>query len=459
MIDRPSLLPLVLMVAMLGGCATTSEPDLSLLYGVTRNAIDQPPVILVHGVLGARLRDRDSREELWPGSLGRLLFSDFEELALNFDPQTLLPVDDELEAFAITDKAAGTDFYGRIIDTLDRAGGYVRADPGQPPPDGQRAYYVFFYDWRQDNVTSARKLDHFIEQIRADHGQPDLKVDIVAHSMGGLITRYYLRYGTQDVLDDNEFPVNLWGRSRVRRVILLGTPNLGSVDSVSAFIEGVRVGLGRIPTEVLATMPSLYQLFPHPINKDWIIKLDGSTLDRDLFDAELWRRFQWSVYDPVVRQRVIDQFDNPADGQAYLDRLTDYFEKHIERGRRFVWSLTVALDETPWQLILFGGDCEMTPARLLVEEVAGESIIRLDPDQISQPQSGINYPRLMLEPGDGTVTKASLLARNSLDPSVPRHPYVFFPLDYSFFICESHDQLTGNLTFRDNLLHVLLSRQ
>lgn len=56
------------------------------------------------------------------------------------------------------------------------------------------------------------------------------------------------------------------------------------------------------------------------------------------------------------------------------------------------------------------------------------------------------------------MTKSSLLARNSLDPSVPRHPYVFFPLDYSMFICESHDQLTGNVTFQDNLLHVLLSR-
>jgi len=30
-------------------------------------------------------------------------------------------------------------------------------------------------------------------------------------------------------------------------------------------------------------------------------------------------------------------------------------------------------------------------------------------------------------------------------------------LRYSFFLCESHDRLTGNITFQDNLLNALLS--
>jgi hypothetical protein len=63
----------------------------------------------------------------------------------------------------------------------------------------------------------------------------------------------------------------------------------------------------------------------------------------------------------------------------------------------------------------------------------------------------------MLEPGDGIVTKASLLARESLDSSVTRHRYIDFPLDYPLFLCEKHDALTGNETFQDNLLHALLS--
>jgi hypothetical protein len=94
---------------------------------------------------------------------------------------------------------------------------------------------------------------------------------------------------------------------------------------------------------------------------------------------------------------------------------------------------------------------------LLVEEVNGISEIRLWPRELSNPLSGVDYGSLMLEPGDGIVTKASLLARESLDPSISRHRYIDFPLDYPLFLCEKHDALTGNETFQDNLLHALLS--
>lgn len=136
----------------------------------------------------------------------------------------------------------------------------------------------------------------------------------------------------------------------------------------------------------------------------------------------------------------------------------EYFEIQLERARRFVWSLTVELEETPWKLIVFGGDCELTASRLVVEEVDGKSNTRLSPREIKHPEPGVNYQDIMLAPGDGTVTKTSLLARDSLDPRVARNPYIFFPIDYAMFICESHDQLTGNVTFQDNLLHALLSR-
>jgi hypothetical protein len=76
---------------------------------------------------------------------------------------------------------------------------------------------------------------------------------------------------------------------------------------------------------------------------------------------------------------------------------------------------------------------------------------------VRHPQPGIDYGMLMLEPGDGTVTKASLLAREALDPAQPRHPWSHFPLDYALFLCERHDRLTGNVSFQDNLLHALLS--
>jgi pimeloyl-ACP methyl ester carboxylesterase len=445
------------MIGVLAGCASeATRPDLRRLYAASARAVDQPPVVVIHGVLGAKLCTGDTREEVWPGGLSKLAFSTYRELALPIDTRTLGPGDDGLEPYAIFDSAAGNDFYGEILRTLESAGGYQRTEPGTPVSDGRKRYYVFLYDWRRDNIDSVRRLDAYIERIRADHGKPELEVDIVAHSNGGLISRYYARYGTVDLLNGNDFPVSQAGAKKIRRLVLLGTPNFGSVSAVTGMIEGTKLGFRRIPQEVLMTFPTTYQLFPHALNT-WLIDVHGKELVRDLYDVELWRRFQWGIFDPVVRERIASRFEDQQAAAANIALRERYFERQLERARRFTWSLTVAEPTRGVRPIVLGGDCELTPARLVVEDIGAESLLRLWPQQIEKPQPGVDYDALMLEPGDGTVTKASLLAREALDPTVPRHEYSHFPLDYSFFICERHDRLTGNATFQDNLLHALLS--
>lgn len=138
--------------------------------------------------------------------------------------------------------------------------------------------------------------------------------------------------------------------------------------------------------------------------------------------------------------------------------LERYTGIQLERARRFVWSLTVENPAAPYQLVVFGGDCNLTPARIVIEDMDDESHVRLWPNEIKAPRDGLAYETAMLEAGDGAVTKASLLARTELDPSIPRHRFSDFPLDYSVMFCEDHSKLTGNLTFQDNLLHILLSR-
>jgi pimeloyl-ACP methyl ester carboxylesterase len=444
-------------------CTTTSAPDLQRLYSIgkdsqrTTTVEEQLPVILIHGVLGSRLRNKNTGEEVWPGGMGTILFNSYEEIAFSIDPETLKPAQSPLEAYDITSSAAGKDYYGEIIRTLAKAGGYIAGTPGKSAADKKPRYYVYYYDWRQDNVLSARGLGDLIEQIRLDYGIPALKVDIIAHSMGGLITRYFMRYGYDDVLDDNDFPVNNYGSSRVRKVVLLGTPNLGSVSAIQGFLQGYKVGLRSVPTEVLMTMPSAYQLFSHPIH-DSLITVNGTVLDRDLFDIKIWQAFQWSIFDPVVRQRILRRFDDQDAGEKHLALLARYFHKHIERARRFVWSLTVPGADTSIRYVVFGGDCELTPTRMLVEEVNGESILRLHPEKIKNRVSTVDYEKLMLEPGDGRVTRASLFARTSLDPSKQRHRYSAFNMDHSILLCESHENLTGNISFQNNLLNILLSR-
>ena len=424
---------------------------------------DVPPVIIIPGILGSRLRDRTTREELWPGSLLNVLVS-ARSLALDIDPVTLEPRADNIEAYDLFRGLLGADFYGAIIDTLEKDGGYVRGLVGRPAGKGARRYYLFPYDWRHDNIVTARKLDDLIEQIRRDYNDPKLKVDIVAHSMGGLITRYYVQYGTTDVLDGNDFKANFMGAEKIRTAILLGTPNLGSVSGLHSLLVGHSVGWQSIPAETLATMPSVYELLPHPVT-NWIIDTDGKPIDRDLFFVGTWMAYRWSVFDPVIERRVKAQFGTQAAGDAHSRTLQDYFAKRIERARRFVWSLTYnETQQAPVKMVVFGGDCTLTPARIVLEQPAaseshGIPSARLRPTDIRAPKRGVDYSMLMLEPGDGDVTKPSLLARQSLDPTVSRSEDVFFPLAYAFFLCVDHAHLTGSINFQDNLLNVLLERE
>jgi pimeloyl-ACP methyl ester carboxylesterase len=461
--NRYLFLTLLLAVVFIAGLFSNSKvfaPDLHRLYMESMMVTDQPPVIFIHGVLGSRLKDINTKEDVWPGAISRLLSHDYSDIAYEIDPETLAPKMSTAMPSEIFDGAAGKDFYGKIVHTLSEIGGYKLSTVGQKVDPKHKNYYVFLYDWRQDNVKSAAQLADFIEQIRLDYNNPKQKVDIVAHSMGGLITRYYLRYGKQDVIDGNDFAnqVTMYGAERVRRVILLGTPNLGSIKTLNLFITGLDIGINQIGTETLASMPSLFQLFPHSLI-DWIVTSDGTPLDRDLFDVEIWRRFEWSIFDPIVRKRILSKFDNQVEGEQYLATFERYFEKNLERARRFVWALSVPTPkEKETNLMVFGGGCTLTPARILVEEVEGESVVRMFPSEVTQPVAGINYDTLLLEPGDGSVTKASLLGRNALDPSVKRHKYLNLPIKQSFFLCESHESLTGNLNFQDNLLNTLLSR-
>jgi pimeloyl-ACP methyl ester carboxylesterase len=447
------------LLAALAACHSDAAPDLGRLYASGMEQVRTPPVIVIPGVLGSRLRDARTGTEIWPGSTLHLLAGSKRNLGLPFDPVSLEPLDDGLEASGLFEETLDADFYGAILQTLRRSGGFVPGKLGERADPRVRRYYVFAYDWRQDNVVIAKRLDALIEQIRRDYDDPTLKVNLIAHSMGGLIARYYLRYGTVDALaGDGDFPINMTGAAKVNTAVLLGTPNLGSVSSLQSMLLGHRVGLRRIEPDVLATMPSVYELLPHPLT-DWSVDPGGKDLDVDLYDVATWKRMQWSVFDPAVLGRLRARFDSAAQANAYIAALQAYFGRNLERARRFIWSITFEEPSSPVKFVVFGGDCVLTPARIVIEPQAGRPSARLFPQDVQHRLPGVDYSRLMLEPGDGAVTKPSLLARESLNPIAPRNDALFFPLAYAFFLCESHERLTGNINFQDNLLNVLLARE
>ena len=171
----------------IGGCNhSPTRPDLRRLYQSANLVVEQPPLILIPGIMGSKLRDKATQRVVWPGGIWRIVFHDYKELALDINPETLIGAPGDIEAFALTNTAAGQHFYDTIIDTLVSSGSFAVTTPGTAVRDPYtRHLYLFPYDWRLDNVETARKLSALIDQLRLDYGRPDLKVDIVAHSMGG----------------------------------------------------------------------------------------------------------------------------------------------------------------------------------------------------------------------------------------------------------------------------------
>jgi hypothetical protein len=112
-------------------------------------------------------------------------------------------------------------------------------------------YFEFAYDWRRDNRYSARKLKELVDnqlmRWRKHTGFRDSQVILIGHSMGGLISRYYL-----EVLE---------GWCNCKALITFGTPFRGSVNAVDSLVNGNRQ-LHLDLSEVMRTFTSVYQLLP-----------------------------------------------------------------------------------------------------------------------------------------------------------------------------------------------------
>lgn len=107
------------------------------------------------------------------------------------------------------------------------------------------------YDWRLDNRVNARMLRDLVSdrlrRWREYSHNPDARVIFLAHSMGGLVARYYL-----EVLE---------GWRDCRALITFGTPYRGSLNALSFLAQGYK-RLFLDLTEVMRSFPSVYQLLP-----------------------------------------------------------------------------------------------------------------------------------------------------------------------------------------------------
>jgi hypothetical protein len=453
--DRRAVLGGLLATVAAGGCGLLRSGPLSEPPAGFDRAAWRPPVVFVHGTFGSRLRNRASGREIWPVGTPELLFSDYAELELPLDPATGEDLPDAVVATAVFEEAGSLDFYGSLIEALSRAGGYRRELPGNSVDDTQPRQYAYLYDWRRDLADSARGLDAFIEQIRRDHADPGLRVDLVVHSSGGLLARYFLLYGDRPLAAAGPLEPTLAGVPKVRRVVAIGVPEIGLAHAVQSLSVGESIGLNRIWPSTLATSHAPFQLLPQG-DDAWLLGGDGRPfLQADAFDPGFWREQQLSVFDPLVRDHARHQRGRGPAGRAHLAALERAFEVRLARARRFRDALRAAPLSRELPYFVLAGNCRATLARLVLERRGERAHLRSTPGDVRWPQRGVPYPRLMLEPGDGIVTAASARARPRMPPpGAPRTPAVISPR-WERLVCASHNQLVVNVETQRALLLAL----
>jgi hypothetical protein len=453
-------------------CASPrNAPDFSLLYtpAAQYHAPDRNPIIVIPGILGSKLRDPATGELAW-GAFERGV-ADPEEpagarlVALPIDAiHSLAELRDEIVPSGVLDKlhielagiAIDIQAYAGILATLG-AGGYRDEALGL---GGEVDYgadhftcFQFDYDWRRDNVENAKRLHAFIEEKRAyvqkqyakRYGtvNADVKFDIAAHSMGGLLTRYYLMYGAQDLPADGSLPALSWeGAKRVERVVLIGTPNAGSLDALVMLVEGHRPGplLPYYSAAVLGTFPSVYQLLPRGRHAAALWDGDAAHPIADLTDATLWEQEGWGLADPEQGPALATLLPKERDPAARRATALAFQRRALERARAFQAALDRHEVAPPAGLDLFlvAGDAAQTAQQVAVRRADGALAVVAN------------------GPGDGTVLRTSALLDERSGGSF--RPTVESPIPFRqvLFLPDTHLALTNSTVFRDNVLFWLL---
>lgn len=215
-------------------------------------------VILLPGITGSVLQK--DKKDLWAISgqaacrALRSFGSSLQDLQLKTDD----PEEDDLGDGIVATRVM-PDVH--IVPGLIKVDGYSKTArmvtdnfhviPGSIDNNRPANFFEFPYDWRRDNRFSAHRLKALIDRQlpiwRKQSGAQDAKIILIAHSMGGLVSRHYLEV--------------LGGWRNCKALITFGTPHRGSPQILDYLANGYK-NLFVDLTEVMRSFTSVYQLLP-----------------------------------------------------------------------------------------------------------------------------------------------------------------------------------------------------
>ncbi|MDX6709683.1 MAG: hypothetical protein QOH96_699, partial [Blastocatellia bacterium] len=176
---------LMVFSLVLSGCISARRsPNLKHIFAIARATTGKRPVIIIPGILGSELINSKTGEKVWPSA-----FRTADD-GLPMTPDLVSNHDDLVpgkivETVRLARILPEVFVYRDLLEALRHYAGYRDGDWNNPGTDGDKdTFYVFAYDWRQDNVANARELIRQIERLKEKLQRPDLRFNIVAHSMG-----------------------------------------------------------------------------------------------------------------------------------------------------------------------------------------------------------------------------------------------------------------------------------
>ena len=433
------------------GCATPlpKSPDLSKVFEGYRDLPKKEPVIFIPGLFGSVLIDEN----------GKIIWGEkrsvFRQETIN--QALLLPVAGEedllqkrntlqpsrlIESLVWVPNLYEIRAEEGLIKALQEVGGYSLGDIQDP--DRNHNFYYFSYDWRRDIAEQAAILHDRILAIKEAWRDHSLKVNLIGHSMGGLIGRYYVKYGNRDLLDLHWLPPPTFaGAQHVKKLIVVGTPHMGSTVIVGLLQYGLPMWhiRPRINPETMLTWPSMYQLLPSQPSGLFLDENKEPIQNFNIFDIETWEKYQFGIFSERMMNRLKRHYGENAERRK--EQLKAFMIKSLKRAARFHKAIedVEGKPQYPLSVIGFGGDCLPTPEYTIISS-GGDVIVDRDD---------------LFTPGDGSVSRSSFLGRESYILTNPKLRRSHVDFDFTMFICETHSALTENPTFHDNLLHVLLT--
>jgi pimeloyl-ACP methyl ester carboxylesterase len=378
------------------------------------------PVVVIPGIMGSELRDE------YPVA-PQTVWSPFKLLIKAYDRITAHPDNTRLELIEPARVAKDQLFEIAYSEFVEELRHNLSPQADQPVP-----VFPFAYDWRQGLESIQEALDGFIDEViertrllrhyhAAGYGGNEFpgRVNLVGHSMGGLIIAGYLK----------DHPDH-----KVGRIATIASPFRGSLEAVAKVTTGVSAlgpssGSSR-EREAARVTPSLYYLL-----SSFAGDVDSEPgLSDDLFLATAWQPSILDTLASFIRMYGLDP-SNPQEKAVQL--LTNLLK--AGRQHRLSMESLVLPDSKQW-LCIVGVDATTRVRMHINRDAAGQPRFDLsDNDVVNQ----FNDPDRANHIFTGDNTVPYLGARASF---IPVNQIVCVtPGDFSFW--EFQDRLLAKTGF------------